>query len=181
MLASVDRAGEVDLAIVAVPAPAVPESSPRAAARASVASSSSRRASPRPVRTGPLDASRPSGPRQRHADRRPQLLRSCQHRRRRLDERHLRQGPADRGAIGFVSQSGGLGIAILAEAKARGIGLSSFVSMGNKADVSGNDLLSWWEEDDATRVVLLYLESFGNPKKFARIASESGGRSPSWR
>ena len=54
------------------------------------------------------------------------------------------------GEVGFASQSGGLGIAILGEATARGLGLSSFVSMGNKADVSGNDLLQWWEEDDAT-------------------------------
>ena len=74
------------------------------------------------------------------------------------------------GKVGFVSQSGGLGIAILAEAMGRGIGLSSFVSMGNKADVSGNDLLQWWEDDPATDVILLYLESFGNPRKFSRIA-----------
>ena len=74
------------------------------------------------------------------------------------------------GAVGFASQSGGLGIAILAEAATRGLGLSSFVSMGNKADVSGNDLLEWWEEDESTDVILLYLESFGNPRKFSRIA-----------
>lgn len=76
------------------------------------------------------------------------------------------------GPLGFASQSGGLGIAILAEAKRRGMGLSNFVSMGNKADVSGNDLLSWWAEDDATTVGLLYLESFGNPRKFARLARQ---------
>ena len=80
-----------------------------------------------------------------------------------------REAPA-RGRIGFGSQSGGLGIAILAEASERGLGLSSFVSMGNKADVSGNDLITWWEADDSTDVVLLYLESFGNPRKFSRIA-----------
>jgi acetyl coenzyme A synthetase (ADP forming)-like protein len=74
------------------------------------------------------------------------------------------------GQVGFASQSGGLGIAILGEATDRGLGLSSFVSMGNKADVSGNDLLQWWEKDDATKVILLYLESFGNPRKFSRIA-----------
>ena len=78
--------------------------------------------------------------------------------------------PPRPGKVGFVSQSGGLGIAILAEAAARGMGLSSFVSMGNKADVSGNDLLQWWEDDPATDVILLYLESFGNPRKFSRIA-----------
>jgi len=76
------------------------------------------------------------------------------------------------GHLGFASQSGGLGIAILAEAKKRGIGLSNFVSMGNKADVSGNDLLAWWAEDKATDVGLVYLESFGNPRKFARLARD---------
>jgi acetyl coenzyme A synthetase (ADP forming)-like protein len=74
------------------------------------------------------------------------------------------------GPVGFASQSGGLGIAILGEAAGRGIGLSNFVSMGNKADVSGNDVLQWWEEDPATTVGLLYLESFGNPRRFGRIA-----------
>jgi acetyl coenzyme A synthetase (ADP forming)-like protein len=82
------------------------------------------------------------------------------------------------GEIGFASQSGGLGIAILAEARARGLGLSSFISMGNKADVSGNDLLIWWEHDDATRVILLYLESFGNPRKFGRIVRRVGRQKP---
>jgi acetyl coenzyme A synthetase (ADP forming)-like protein len=82
------------------------------------------------------------------------------------------------GTLGFASQSGGLGIAILAEAKRRGIGLSSFVSMGNKADVSGNDMLSWWSEDDATSVGLLYLESFGNPRRFARLARELSRSKP---
>jgi acetate---CoA ligase (ADP-forming) len=75
-----------------------------------------------------------------------------------------------RGSLGFVSQSGGLGIALLREISARGLGLSSFVSTGNKADISGNDLLRFWEQDPATRVVLMYLESFGNPRKFSRIA-----------
>jgi acetyl coenzyme A synthetase (ADP forming)-like protein len=82
------------------------------------------------------------------------------------------------GEVGFASQSGGLGIAILGEATARGLGLSSFVSMGNKADVSGNDLLQWWEEDKATKVILLYLESFGNPRKFGRIARKVGRSKP---
>lgn len=82
------------------------------------------------------------------------------------------------GRLGFASQSGGLGIAILAEARKRGIGLSSFVSMGNKADVSGNDLLSFWGEDDDTAVALLYLESFGNPRKFARLARQFSESKP---
>jgi len=82
------------------------------------------------------------------------------------------------GHVGFASQSGGLGIAILGEAAARDLGLSSFVSMGNKADVSGNDLLQWWEEDQATTVIMLYLESFGNPRKFNRIARRVGHSKP---
>ncbi len=69
------------------------------------------------------------------------------------------------GSLGFVSQSGGLGIALLHEVTSRGIGLSSFVSTGNKADISGNDMLTWWEQDPATKVLLLYLESFGNPRE----------------
>src|SRR5699024_765720 len=60
----------------------------------------------------------------------------------------------------------------------RGLGLSTFVSAGNRADVSGNDLLQFWEEDDATEVVLLYLESIGNPRKFSRIARRVGRRKP---
>ncbi|WP_199433363.1 bifunctional acetate--CoA ligase family protein/GNAT family N-acetyltransferase [Qaidamihabitans albus] len=75
-----------------------------------------------------------------------------------------------RGRTGFFCQSGALGIAILADAEARGLGLSTFVSAGNRADVSGNDLLQFWETDPNTDLVLLYLESFGNPRKFARLA-----------
>ncbi len=83
-----------------------------------------------------------------------------------------------RGRIGFFSQSGALGIALLEEVAMRGIGLSTFVSAGNRADVSGNDLLQYWEEDAATDVVLLYLESFGNARKFARIARRLSTRKP---
>lgn len=74
------------------------------------------------------------------------------------------------GNVGFFCQSGALGIAILDEAARSRIGLSAFVSAGNRADVSGNDLLQYWDSDPATEVVLLYLESFGNPRKFSRIA-----------
>ncbi|MCK4354632.1 MAG: GNAT family N-acetyltransferase [Dehalococcoidia bacterium] len=73
------------------------------------------------------------------------------------------------GRIAFCTQSGALGLAILEYARSLNIGLSTFVSMGNRADVSSNDLLQYWEEDPATDVILLYLESFGNPRKFARI------------
>jgi acyl-CoA synthetase (NDP forming)/RimJ/RimL family protein N-acetyltransferase len=83
-----------------------------------------------------------------------------------------------RGRVGFFSQSGALGVAILESVTRRGLGLSSFVSAGNRADVSGNDLLQYWEEDDDTEVVLLYLESIGNPRKFSRIARRVAMRKP---
>jgi acyl-CoA synthetase (NDP forming)/RimJ/RimL family protein N-acetyltransferase len=82
------------------------------------------------------------------------------------------------GRAGFFCQSGALGIAILADAAERGLGLSTFVSAGNRADVSGNDLLQYWETDAATKVVLLYLESFGNPRKFARLARRLARHKP---
>ncbi len=82
------------------------------------------------------------------------------------------------GHIAFASQSGGLGIELLAESGVRDLGISSFVSLGNKADVSSNDLLQLWGEDPDTHVVLLYLESFGNPTKFARLAREVGRTTP---
>lgn len=74
------------------------------------------------------------------------------------------------GRIGFLSQSGGLGLAVMARAQALGSGLSSFVSVGNKADLSGNDFIQYWESDRQTDLIMLYLESFGNPRKFARVA-----------
>lgn len=86
--------------------------------------------------------------------------------------------PPRRGGVAFSSQSGGLGIAILAEAGRRGLGVSSFVSIGNKADVSSNDLLRYWEQDPSTEVILLYLESFGNPRMFSRIARRIARRKP---
>ena len=82
------------------------------------------------------------------------------------------------GPIGFSSQSGALGLALLEKASERRLGFSSFVSIGNKADVSSNDLLEWWEDDDETQLVLLYLESFGNPQKFARLARRVARRKP---
>jgi len=82
------------------------------------------------------------------------------------------------GRIAFSSQSGALGLAIMALARQRGIGLSHFVSVGNKADVSGNDLLQYWEMDSRTDIVLLYLESFGNPRRFGRIASRMSRHKP---
>jgi len=85
---------------------------------------------------------------------------------------------APAGRIGLMSQSGALGVAILALAAERRIGLSTFVSAGNKADVSGNDLLEYWAEDPKTNTILLYLESFGNPRRFARLARAIGRHKP---
>lgn len=74
------------------------------------------------------------------------------------------------GGVAMSSQSGPLGTAMLERASEVGLGISAFVSVGNKADVSSNDLLSWWEDDERTEVVLLYVESFGNPRRFSRLA-----------
>lgn len=74
------------------------------------------------------------------------------------------------GNVSFMSQSGAMGVTILDYAAEFGIGINHFVSVGNKADVSGNDLIEYWEQDDGTGVMLLYLESFGNPRKFTKIA-----------
>lgn len=82
------------------------------------------------------------------------------------------------GSVGMLTQSGALGQAILDYARELNLGLSNFVSVGNKADVSGNDLLQYWMQDDRTNVVLLYLESFGNPRKFSRIAREVARHKP---
>ena len=82
------------------------------------------------------------------------------------------------GPISFMSQSGAMGVTILDYAAEYGIGIRHFVSVGNKADVSGNDLLEYWGADDATHVILMYLENFGNPRKFTRIAREITRRKP---
>jgi acetyl coenzyme A synthetase (ADP forming)-like protein len=82
------------------------------------------------------------------------------------------------GNVAMSSQSGALGLAILDYATDLGIGISTFVSIGNKADVSANDLLLFWEDDPNTDVILLYVESFGNPRSFARIARRIGRSKP---
>jgi acetate---CoA ligase (ADP-forming) len=82
------------------------------------------------------------------------------------------------GTIGFSSHSGALGLALLERAGATGLGITSFVSIGNKADVSSNDLLEWWEDDDETEMIVQYLESFGNPRAFSRIARRVARRKP---
>jgi acyl-CoA synthetase (NDP forming)/GNAT superfamily N-acetyltransferase len=86
-----------------------------------------------------------------------------------------RPGP---GVAGLMSQSGGVGVALAGQLSRLGVGISSFVSVGNKLDVSGNDMLMWWEHDDVTRLAVLYLESFGNPRKFARTARRVGAKMP---
>ena len=78
-------------------------------------------------------------------------------------------GELSPGNVAFATQSAGFGIAAIDEAAARGIGLSSFVSMGDKADLSGNDFLEYWEQDPDTAVLALYLWSFGNPRRFGRV------------
>ncbi|GAA1597535.1 MULTISPECIES: GNAT family N-acetyltransferase [Kribbella] len=83
-----------------------------------------------------------------------------------------------KGRVAFFCQSGALGVPILADMVGRGLGLSSFVSAGNRADVSGNDLMQYWYSDEATEVVLLYLESLGNPRKFSRVSRRLAGRKP---
>lgn len=82
------------------------------------------------------------------------------------------------GNVAFASQSGALGMAIIEFAEELGLGVSSFVSLGNKADISGNDLLCFWAEDERTDVILLYLESFGNPRRFSQIARDVSRRKP---
>lgn len=82
------------------------------------------------------------------------------------------------GRVAMMAQSGAVGIAALQRAEELGVGLSAFISAGNKADVSGNDLLMYAAEDDATDVIALYLESFGNPRKFSRVARRLAARKP---
>jgi acyl-CoA synthetase (NDP forming)/RimJ/RimL family protein N-acetyltransferase len=82
------------------------------------------------------------------------------------------------GIAGLVMQSGGIGIALLEHFGRLGIGVSSFASVGDKYDISSNDLLTWWEQDEQTRLAVLYVESFGNPRAFARTARRVGQKMP---
>ena len=82
------------------------------------------------------------------------------------------------GAAGLVMQSGGLGVAMVDQLSRLGIGISSFASVGNKLDVSSNDMLMWWEHDGVTKLAVLYIESFGNPRKFARTARRVSASMP---
>jgi acyl-CoA synthetase (NDP forming)/GNAT superfamily N-acetyltransferase len=94
-----------------------------------------------------------------------------------LDATFAAHAPAV-GTAGVAVQSGGIGIAVMDQLTRLGVGISSFASMGDKLDVSGNDLLCWWEQDGVTELAVLYLESFGNPRKFARTARRVGKRMP---
>jgi acyl-CoA synthetase (NDP forming)/L-amino acid N-acyltransferase YncA len=82
------------------------------------------------------------------------------------------------GVAGLVMQSGGVGLAVVDQLSRLGIGISSFASVGRKLDVSSNDMLLWWEQDQVTKLAVLYIESFGNPRKFARTARRVGARIP---
>jgi len=86
--------------------------------------------------------------------------------------------PPARGNVGFISQSGALGEAILADAAENGLGVAMFVSMGNKTDISGNDLLEYWEDNPDIQAILMYLESFGNPRRFTQIARRVTRKKP---
>ena len=94
-----------------------------------------------------------------------------------LDATFAVQHPAA-GSAGLVVQSGGVGVALLEHFSRLGIGISSFASIGDKLDVSGNDMLQWWAADGTTRLAVLYLESFGNPRKFARTAARVSATMP---
>ena len=89
-----------------------------------------------------------------------------------------------RGNVGFATQSGALGLALIDLAEDRRLGVSSFASIGNRADVTANDLLEYWEEDESTEVALLYIESFSDPRRFARVrggpASEADRGRQEW-
>jgi acetyl coenzyme A synthetase (ADP forming)-like protein len=82
------------------------------------------------------------------------------------------------GNVAFLSQSGAMGLVVLQYASNLGMGISTFVSVGNRADISSNDLMEYWEQDPSTDVILLYLESFGNPRKFSRIARRVTAKKP---
>ena len=94
-----------------------------------------------------------------------------------LDATFAAANPAA-GSVGLVMQSGGIGFAMVDHLTRLGIGISSFASVGNKLDVSSNDMLMWWEQDGQTEVAVLYIESFGNPRKFGRTARRAGLKMP---
>lgn len=172
--------GEIDFAVIAVPAPAVVDAA-RACAR--------RGAHALVVISAGFAETGAEGARReaelvrvaRHAGMRlvgPNCLGICNTDPAvRLDATFFASRPV-RGPMAVASQSGAVGAVLVDRAGELGLGISSFVSLGNKADVSGNDLLLYWERDPVTEVIGLYLESFGNPRKFARIARRISARKP---
>ncbi|HEX6229465.1 MAG TPA: GNAT family N-acetyltransferase [Solirubrobacterales bacterium] len=172
--------GQVDVAVLAVPADAVIEAA-RECAAAGVAALV--------VLSAGFAESGPDG-----VERQRELVRVCREAGMRLvgpnclgilanaDGACLNATFAPRvppaGNVGFVTQSGALGLALIELAEDRGIGVSSFASIGNRADITGNDLLEYWEEDAATEVALLYIESFSDPRRFSRVARRAGRTMP---
>jgi acyl-CoA synthetase (NDP forming)/RimJ/RimL family protein N-acetyltransferase len=180
-----DVPGNIDLAVIAVPAAAVPavvEQCARRRVRGLVVISGGfgergddvERAAGRAAQRGLVAAARAHGMRVLG----PNCLGIVNTDKRVRLNASLAPLPPLPGRAGFFSQSGALGVAVLGEASRRGLGVSTFVSAGNRADVSGNDLLQFWETDPNTDVVLMYLESFGNPRKFARLARRLGRSKP---
>ena len=168
----------VDLAVICVPGASCSTPPARRSRPACGRSASSPPGSPRPARTERrvrTSCSRSCARTERGSSAR--TASASPRARSRLNATFARRAlPA--GRVAFSSQSGALGLALLEEADGRGLGLSSFLSIGNKADVSSNDLLEYWEEDEATESMLLYLESFGNPRKFARVAGRVARSKP---
>ena len=162
----------VDLAVIAVPAGAVPgiaEDCGRRGVKALVVIAAGLSG---PARAELLGICRLA----RHADGRAGQLRRGQPRHR--PGRHVR-GPPSRGGNSLALQStGGTGFVLVEHLSRLGVGISSLVSLGDKDDVSGTDMLQWWESDEATKLALLYLESIGNPPKFARTARGVGRTMP---
>ena len=183
VLASVSDLPEVpELVVVATPADDVPDVARDCAMRGvrALLVLTAGFAEAGPEGAGAAGRARRDLPRRRHAARRTQLPWGD---RAAPDALNATFAPhaAPAGRVGLLSQSGGVGLALMEQAAALGLGLSSFVSIGNRPDVSANDVLEYWEDDDSTDVVLLYLESFGNPRNFARIARRLSAASRSSR
>ena len=168
-----DIPDDVDLAVVAVPAAGMSEVMDSCLAKGVkalvVVSAGFADAGPDGV-TRPASARR-GGPGPRDAGGRAERAGRREHGPGGAAQRHARADDArGRAGSGSSASPARSGVALLAAAAERGLGLSTFVSAGNRADLSGNDVLQYWQTDAATDVVLLYLESFGNPRKFARLA-----------
>ena len=171
-----DVPGPVDLAVVAVPANEGPQGGRRLRGRGRRCAARRQLRLRRGWGRGRRAPGRARAPRARlgHAHRRAQLVRTHQHRPGLSLNASLSPTMPPRGHLGLFAQSGALGIAVLASAARRNLGISIFASAGNRVDVSGNDLMQYWIDDDETHAVGLYLESMGNPRKFSRIARNLG-------